>query len=147
MVPKKILVQNNCWVQKNIGSKKILDHNFGWKIYVNIFWTKQILGTRKLEVKQKYWVQKILGPKFFFVQKNLRLLKNILGLRTILVLKFFGVQKIWVKQIFGFKKLFRLYEACVLNLGLWLYPEPFRKFAVVVVGVESDFSFLLLAKP
>ena len=49
-----------------------------------------------------------------------------MGLRRILVLKFFWVQKIWVNQIFGFKKLFRLYEACVLNLGLRLYTEPFK---------------------
>ena len=51
------------------------------------------------------------------------------------------------KKFLGFKELFRLYEACVLNIDLLLYPETFEMFAVVVVGVESDFRFLLWAKP
>ena len=102
------------------------------------------MGTRKLKVKQKYWVQKSLGPNFF-CPKELLTLEKYFGSEKNFGPKILGVQKIWVKQIFGFKKLFRLYEACVLNLGLLLYPEPLKKFAVVV-GVESVFSFLLLAK-
>ena len=62
--------------QKNIGSKQ----NF-WiiisveKIYVKIFWTIQISGTRKLKVKQKYWVQRSLGQNFFCPKELLTLEK------------------------------------------------------------------------
>ena len=64
------------------------------KIYVKIFWTKQISGTRKLKVKQKYWVQKSLGPNFFCP-------KELLTLE-----KYFGSEKNFGPKIFwGSKNL------------------------------------------
>ena len=51
-------------------------------------------------------------------------------------------KKFGSKKYFGFKMLFGLCKACVLNLGHLLCLEPIEKFLVVVVGVESDYSFL-----
>ena len=153
-MPKKIGVQKNlgqkkCWskniwiiilVQKHFMSKKFwFQNNFGCKKYSG---PKKFQDQEKFKVKQNCWVQKNICPK------ELLTLEKYFGSEKDFSPKYFCVwKKMGPKKFLGFKELFRLYEACVLNIDLLLYPEPFKKFAVVVVGVESDFSFLLLAKP
>ena len=76
------------------------------------------VGSKKILALKNFWVQKVFLSKKFMCQKK------------------FGSQK-----NFGFKMLFELCKACVLNLGHLLCLEPIEKFLVVVVGVESDYSF------
>ena len=97
-----------------------------------------MLGQKKVVGQKKCRLKIVLVPK------ELLALKNNFGFKINFGPKIF----LCSENKMGFKKLYGLYEACVLNFSLLLCPDPLKKFLVVlVVRVESNFSFLLWAKP
>ena len=86
------------WVQKNVGSKKILGQEKFFdreKMWVKIILSQNKFASNKILVPPKFWVQ-----KYFESEKNLGS-KNILGPQKSWVKKKLGRKQFGTKKNFG----------------------------------------------
>ena len=115
--PKRCFVQK-CLVYKSCGprivwSKKFLDHKkFGFRNFLNLLnltsksffkWCHKRCQVQKNLDLNKFWIQKIRGPKKCWVWKNVGS-KKISSPKSFCSQKMLGQKRFWVKKDFGSNK-------------------------------------------